>query len=253
METIAPRVKLSLHGVESRQALDMAMVAKVMALGVILIVGDKVKAKVEVKGRQDTETFVHGQILRTAIGAIVRGAPIKVKDRFTREMDRPGNIKMVKGHRDHIKTNEAHQGYIVSGMIKVKGHGTPPGMWRQYLLTWPMGLSKGPMTRDLIPLELLLHLRHGKEGVARCVEHQVVIRTSTQAYLGTRTEVVTCAEREDAIHSSIEMKNGDFRAMARLNRHVVRKTVRGDRERATGPRRRTRAARRLSPLQRRRD
>ena len=116
-----------------------------------------------------------------------------------------------------------------------------------------MGLSKGHMIRDLTLPELSLHLRHGKEDVARCVEYQVVIQTSTEAYLGIHTEVVTYAESVDATRSTIKEKNVGFRAMARLNRHVARKTVRGDRERATGPRRRTRAARRLSPLRRRRD
>ena len=111
-----------------------------------------------------------------------------------------------------------------------------------------MGLSKG-----LILLELSLHPRHGKEDVVRCVEHQAVIQTSTEAYLGIHTEVVTYAESVDATRSSIKVKNVDFRITARLNRHVARKTVRGDRERATGPRRRIRAARRLSPLRRRRD
>ena len=148
---------------------------------------------------------------------------------------------------------EAHQGHIVSGMIKVKGHGTLPGMWRQDLPTWLMGLSKGPMTRDLILPELLLHLRHGKEDVVWCVEYQVVIQTSTETYLGIQTEVVMYVDSEDATRSTIKVKNVGFRVMARLNRHVARKTVRGDRERATGPRRRTRAARRLSPLRRRRD
>ena len=87
METIAPRVKQSLHGVESRQALDVAMVAKAMVLGVILIVGDKVKDrvkdKVEVKVNRDTETFVHGRILRIVIGAMAQGAPIKAKGHIT--------------------------------------------------------------------------------------------------------------------------------------------------------------------------
>ena len=81
METIAPRVKQSLHGVESRQALDVAMVAKAMVLGVILIVGDKVKVKVKVN--RDTETFVHGRILRIVIGAMAQGAPIKAKGHIT--------------------------------------------------------------------------------------------------------------------------------------------------------------------------
>jgi len=81
MEIIAPRVKLSLHGVESRQALDVAMVAKAMVLGVILIVGDKDKVKVKVN--RDTETFVHGRILRIVIGAMAQGAPIKAKGHIT--------------------------------------------------------------------------------------------------------------------------------------------------------------------------
>ena len=83
MEIIAPRVKQSLHGVESRQALDVAMVAKAMVFGVILIVGDKVKDKVEVKVNRDTETFAHGQILRIVIGAMAQGAPIKAKGHIT--------------------------------------------------------------------------------------------------------------------------------------------------------------------------
>ena len=83
METIAPRVKQSLHGVESRQALDVAMVAKAMVLGVILIVGDKVKDKVKVKVNRDTETFVHGRILRIVIGAMAQGAPIKANGHIT--------------------------------------------------------------------------------------------------------------------------------------------------------------------------
>ena len=83
METIAPRGKLSLHGVESRQALDVAIVAKAMVLGVILIVGDKVKDKVEVKVNRDTETFVHGRILRIVIGAMAQEVPIKAKGHIT--------------------------------------------------------------------------------------------------------------------------------------------------------------------------
>jgi len=148
---------------------------------------------------------------------------------------------------------EAHQGHIVSGTIEVKGRGTPPGMWKQDLPIWLMGLSKGHMIRDLILLGLSLHPLHGKEDIVWCVEHQVVIQTSTEAYLGIQTEVVMYAESVDATRSSIKVKNVGFRVMARLNRHVAWKMVRGDRERATGPRRRTRSARRLSPLRRRRD
>ena len=132
---------------------------------------------------------------------------------------------------------EAHQGHIVSGTMEAKGRGTPPGMWRQDLPIWLMGLSKGHTIRNLILLELSLHLRRGKEDVVRCVEHQVVIQTSTEAYLGIQTEVVMYVDSVDATRSSIEVKNVGFRVMARLNRHVARKTVRGDRERATGPRR----------------
>ena len=160
---------------------------------------------------------------------------------------------MIEGHRGHIKTVEAHQGHIVSGTMEVKGHGTPPGMWRQDLPIRLMGLSKGHMIRDLILPELSLHPRHGKEDTVRCVEHQAVIQTSTEAYLGIYTEVVTFAGSVDATRSSTKVRNVGFRITARLNRHMARKTVRGDRERATGPRRRTRAARRLSPLRRRRD
>ena len=83
MEIIAPRVKHSLHGVESRQAVDVATVAKAMVLGVILIVGDKVKDKVKVKVNRDTETYFHGRILRIVIGAMAQGAPIKAKGHIT--------------------------------------------------------------------------------------------------------------------------------------------------------------------------
>ena len=160
---------------------------------------------------------------------------------------------MIEGHRGHIKTVGAHQGHIVSGTMEAKGHGTPPGMRRQDLLIWLMGLSKGHMIRDLTLLDLSLHPRHGKEDNVRYVENQVATQTSTEVYLGIHTEAVTYVENEDVTRSSIEVKNVGFKVMTHLNRHVVRKTVRGDRERATGPRRRTRAARHPSPLRRRWD
>ena len=75
VEIITPRVKQSLHGVESRQALDVVMVAKVMALDATSIV--------EVKVNRATETFAHGQILRTAIGAMAQEVPIRAKGHIT--------------------------------------------------------------------------------------------------------------------------------------------------------------------------
>jgi len=77
VEIIAPRVKWSPHGVESRQALDVVMAAKVMALGVILIV------KVKVKVNRATETFAHGQILWTAIEAMAQEVLIRAKGHIT--------------------------------------------------------------------------------------------------------------------------------------------------------------------------
>jgi len=75
VEIITPIVKQSLHGVESRQALDVVMVAKVMALDATSIF--------EVKVNRATETFAHGQILRTAIGAMAQEVPIRAIGHIT--------------------------------------------------------------------------------------------------------------------------------------------------------------------------
>ena len=56
-----------------------------------------------------------------------------------------------------------------------------------------------------------------------------------------------------AIQAFMKVKDAGSKVKAHLSHHEVRKTVRGDRQRATGPRHRTRAARHPNMPRRKRD
>jgi len=162
----------------------------------------------------------------------------RVKGHTTPGMDNRGHTSPPEEIKSHISLQEgikvhttllqiSHQGQTMNSVVRSQGHIVRQGT---ILQTQP------------------LHHLHRVVGVVMYVENIAVIRTFTTVSDGILIKAVTFVVDTVATLSFTELKVKDLKDRSPSSLFPIRETSSGDRDRATGPHHRVKAARRTTPL-----